>query len=114
MYLCFLECISQSDLNRLTLVSLALYPEYHGIKEILFHKISGKDIDSLYKAQVSVWAGVYWKELAVLLRLLVGAYLPWQCLKAEPTTFRYTLPQAGVKGNSGIREKHHCFCSNDL
>lgn len=114
MYLCFLEYLSQSNLNRLSLASLALYPEYHGIKEILFCKISGKDIDSSHKAQVSVQASIYWKELAVLLRLLVGAYLLSQCLKTERTTFHCSLPQAGVKGNSGIREKHHCFCSNDL
>lgn len=106
--------ISQNNLNRLTPVSLALYPEYHRIKEILFCKISGKDTDSSHKAQVSAQASVYWKELAVLLRLLVGAYLPSQCLKAEQTTFHYAIPQAGVKGNSGITEKHHCFCSNDL
>lgn len=106
--------ISQNNLNRLTPVSLALYPEYHRIKEILFCQISGKDTDSSHKVQVSAQASVYWKELAVLLRLLVGAYVPSQRLKAEQTTFPYAIPQAGVKGNSGITEKHHCFCSNDL
>lgn len=95
-------------------MSLALYPEYHRIKEILLCEISGKDTDSSHKAQVSAQASVYWKELAVLLRLLVGTYVPSQCLKAEQTTFHYAIPQAGVKGNSGITEKHHCFCNNDL
>ena len=73
-------------------MNLALYPEYHGIKEILFCKISGKDTDSSHKAQVSAQASVYWKQLAVLLRLLPGAYLPSQFLKSEQTTFHYTLP----------------------
>lgn len=56
-------------------------------------------------------ASVYRKELAVLLRLLSGAYLPSLSLKAEQITFHCPLPQAAVEGRSDITE---CFWGNDL
>lgn len=59
-------------------------------------------------------ATVYREELAALLRLLPGAYLPSPCPKAEQTTVHYPLPQAAVAGHSGITEKNFFFWGNDL
>ena len=80
MYLCFPEYISQGNLNRLTPVSIALYPEYHGIKGILFRKISGKDTDSPHKAQVSAQASVCWEGACSVAQVAAWCLSSFTCL----------------------------------